>query len=231
VVAGRPRSTRRLREASLKRKLVYVDPEEAPLDPAASLDLVAAERRRIGRQVTLDPVVVHLAWAVAWFVGFGASYLAYGRHRVLPAWLGPTVPAVLLLLAFALSVGYTRRVGAGITGPTRTAAAMYGWSWTLGFACLTVVNVALIHHGMPDGTAILLWAASSLLLTGILQLAGGMLWRDRVTYATGVWTMVGATVAVPAGVPGNFLVLSLMGGGGFAVLAGWTRWRGRTSHG
>jgi hypothetical protein len=38
-------------------------------------------------------------------------------------------------------------------------------------------------------------------------------------FATGVWTMLCATGAVLAGVPGNFLVQALAGGGGFVVMA------------
>jgi hypothetical protein len=105
--------------------------------------------------------------------------------------------------------------------------AMYGWSWTLSFVCLAAVNITLANHGMSDSAVILLWSASSLLLVGVLQLAGGALWRDTVLYATGVWTMVCAAGAVLVGVPGNFLVLALAGGGGFAAIAGYTAWRRR----
>src|SRR5690349_10100023 len=102
-----------------------MEPAEQPSSPAAALETIEAEHRRIGRQVTFDPVVINAMWAVAWFVGFGVAYLAYGPDRVLPGWLGPTVPAVLILAAVGLSVGYSARVGAGIAGPSRTTGAMY----------------------------------------------------------------------------------------------------------
>jgi hypothetical protein len=191
------------------------------MTPAARLEMIDAERRRVTRQVRFNPAVVNGAWAVAWVVGFGAAYLAYGADRLIPGWLGPTVPVVLIVAAVALSIGYSARVGAGITGPTRRSAAMYGWAWTLGFAGLFVVNLALSRHGVPDRTVTLLWSASSLLLTGVLQMAGGALWRDWVMYAIGGWTIASATGAVLVGVPGAFLVLSLAGGGGFALLAAW----------
>jgi hypothetical protein len=192
---------------------------------ANRLAMIEAERLRVARRVTVNPVLLNLAWAVAWFVGFGTAYLAYGPHRLIPGWLGPVVPAVLIVATMALSIGYTARVDAGITGPSRGVAAMYGWTWTISFVGLFVVNATLVRHGVPDHTAILLWASSSLLLAGVLQMAGGAIWRDRGMYAIGAWTVLSAAGAVLAGVPGAFLVLSLAGGGGFAALAGWLRYR------
>jgi hypothetical protein len=199
-----------------------MDIDEEPLTPAAGLAMIDAEQRRVSRRARVNPAVVDGGWAFAWLVGFGTAYLAYGPDRLVPDWLGPTVPIVLILTALALSFGYAIRVSAGITGPSRRSAATYRWTWTLGFAGLVVVNTALVRHGLPDHTAILLWSGSALLLTGVLQLSGGALWRSRMMSATGVWTIVSAAGAVLAGVPGNFLVLSLAGGGGFALLSVWT---------
>lgn len=50
-----------------------------------------------------------------------------------------------------------------------------------------------------------------------------MLWREPVQYALGVWMLVAGAGSVFAGVPGNFLVLALAGGGGFLVLAAYYR--------
>src|SRR6201991_2309959 len=66
-------------------------------------------------------------------------------------------------------------------------------------------------------TISLLWSGTSLLLTGTLSLAGGMLWQDRLQYGFGVWIIVSGGASVLVGVPGNFLVLCLAGGGGFLV--------------
>ena len=44
---------------------------------------------------------------------------------------------------------------------------------------------------------------------------GGALWGSWVMYGVGLWTLLGAAASVYAGVPGNYLVLSLAGGGGF----------------
>jgi hypothetical protein len=205
--------------------MTWGDPadDEAPLSVDGSLAMIETERDRVARLARFNPTIMSGIWAVAWFVGFGCAFLAYGPGRVIPSWLGPTVPAVLLAAALVASIGYAARVDSGITGPSRTSAAMYGWSWTLSFTCLAAVNVTLGRHLAP-ATVTLLWSASSLLLVGVLDLAGGALFRDRVLYVTGVWTMVCATAAVMAGVPANFLVQALAGGGGFAAMAVYTGW-------
>ncbi len=200
---------------------------EDEMTAAATLAVIDAEGRRVSQRVTFNPAWINGLWAAAWFFGFGAAYLAYGPDRVIPAWLGPIVPSVLIGVSIVASIVYGARVGAGISGPSRVVGAMYGWCWTLGFVCLTAVNVTLENRGLSETTSILLWSASSLLLVGVLQMAGGALWRDTVLYVTGVWTMLCGAGAVLVGVPGNFLVLALAGGGGFAVIAAYTTWRRR----
>ena len=199
---------------------------DAPLTIDDSLAVIDAESSRIERRVRFNPSIMWTTWAIAWFVGFGCAYLAYGSGRVIPAWTGPTVAAVLLATAFVASIAYAMRVSSGISGPSRTSAAMYGWTWTLGFACLSATNI-LLGRDLSARSTVLLWSASTLLLAGVLQLAGGALWRVRMQYATGVWTMLCATGAVAAGVPGNFLVQAIAGGGGFALMAAYFALRHR----
>ncbi|MFF7633733.1 hypothetical protein ACFZB9_11355 [Kitasatospora sp. NPDC008050] len=191
------------------------------LDVDQVLALIAAEHAHVQRRVHHDPVLLFTVWGGAWLIGFGTTYLAYGPDRVLPGWLGAAVPAVLIVSALIWSIGYSLRTGRGVSGPSRTVAALYGWSWSLGFGCLSVVNTALIDRGLSSDTAAMLWSSSSLLLTGVLYLAGGMIGQDKVRYSVGAWTMLCAAGAVFAGVPGNFLVQSLAGGGGFLALAGY----------
>lgn len=192
---------------------------EGALSVRESLAVIDAQRDRVRRSVQVDPAVVFSIWAVAWGVGFGAAYLAYGPGRVIPGWLGAAVPAVLMAVGVLTSIGYALTVGRGVSGPSRTAGAMYGWSWLLGFMCLNVINTAIIRRGLAADSAALLWSGSALLLVGVLYLAGGALWNDRVQYGLGVWTLCCAAGAVFVGVPANFLVQAFAGGGGFLALA------------
>ena len=65
----------------------------------------------------------------------------------------------------------------------------------------------------------LLWSGSALLLVGVLYLAGGALFQDRFQYGLGLWMLVSGAASVYAGVPGNFAVVSLAGGGGLFLAA------------
>jgi len=197
--------------------------EDSSLTAVESWAVIEAQREQVRRRVDVDPAVLFAIWGVAWAVGFGAAYLAYGPGRVIPAWSGPSVAAVLMVAGMVASAGYAISLGRGVSGPSRSAGAMYGWSWMLGFLCLAVVNTALIRRGLPADGAALLWSSSALLLTGVLYLAGGALYNDRVQYGVGVWTLLSAAGAVFAGVPGNFLVMAAAGGGGFLALAAYYR--------
>jgi hypothetical protein len=55
----------------------------------------------------------------------------------------------------------------------------------------------------------------------VLYHAGGALWQDRFQYGLGVWMLVTGAGSVLAGVPGNFAVLALAGGGGLLLTAGY----------
>jgi len=75
--------------------------------------------------------------------------------------------------------------------------------------------------GLPADAVTLLWSGSAVVLVGVLYLAGGALWQDRFQYGLGVWMLLTGAGSVWAGVPGNYAVLSLAGGGGLLLAAGY----------
>src|SRR5665647_3205213 len=86
---------------------------------------------------------------------------------------------------------------------------------------VAAVNIGVTRLGLPDDAVTLLWSGSSLLLVGVLYLAAGALFQDRFQYGLGVWMLVSGACSVYAGVPGNFAVVSLAGGGGLLLAAGY----------
>ncbi len=74
-----------------------------------------------------------------------------------------------------------------------------------------------------------MWSGSLLVLVGVLFLAGATLHRDRVQYGLGAWMLLTGAGSVFAGVPGNFAVLSLAGGGGLLAAAGYFTLQRRTA--
>ncbi|MGW4487533.1 hypothetical protein ACWEOE_27255 [Amycolatopsis sp. NPDC004368] len=194
--------------------------EEQPMTAAESLDLIARQNERTRRELGAGPARLLAAWAFAWLIGWGLVYLSDDSHArpLMPGWVAGIVVAVLFVAAMAYSAYYGSRVSRGIRGPSRRTGAMFGWSWMIAFAALSLINVRVMKLGMLDPHTIsLLWSGTSLLLTGVLYLAAGMLWQDKVQYGFGVWIIVCGGVSVLVGVPGNFLVLCLAGGGGFLV--------------
>ena len=206
-----------------------VEGQGGALPPGESLALIEAQSREATRRLAVDPVPILGAWGAAWLVGFGAVYLAspQGPGPYLPTWAAGVLLALLFAVAIAVSVVQGAWRGRGVEGPSRRVGAMYGWSWPLAFGGLYAVNIGLIHQGLPSSVGPLLWSGSSLLVVGLLYLAGGMIWADRVQYGLGAWTLITGAASVSAGVPANFAVLSLAGGGGFLVAAAlaWARAR------
>ncbi|MGA7173730.1 MAG: hypothetical protein WBZ07_00240 [Candidatus Dormiibacterota bacterium] len=202
--------------------------DEPSHTPEETLALIDAQRGMALRSLYVDPAMILGAWGVAWLLGFGAIYLAVNGWlgAVMPAWAAAVLAAVLFTAAAVVTFGEQVRRGRGVQGASRRIAAMYGWSWLLAAAGLLALDLALEHQGLPSGLAPLLWTGSSLLAVGLLYLAGGMLWDDRLQYGLGVWVLVTGAASVAAGVPGNFAVLSLAGGGGFLVAAAVSRNRG-----
>jgi hypothetical protein len=200
-----------------------VDEDEKPLSAGESLAIIERQKREMQRRLWVNVPLFYIPWGTAYLLGFGAVYLTYPTALPvrLPGQVAALVVGILFATAFIVSIVAGTRAGRGVHGPSRAAGAMYGCSWTLGFAALTAVNLGMSRLGLPDDAVTLLWSGTSLLLVGVLYLAGGALWQDRFQYGLGVWMLVTGAVSVFAGVPGNFAVVSLGGGGGLLVAAAY----------
>jgi hypothetical protein len=164
---------------------------------------------------------------VAWLLGWAGLYLASPSGAGLfPVWVAGLGIAALFAGAIVVSTVHGVRAGRGIAGRSKEAGALYGWSWTLAFAALTAVNVGVTQLGVSSEVTTLLWSGSTLVLAGGCSMAGAAMCRDRLQYGTGAWMLISGALSVFVGTPGNFLVLSLAGGGGYLVAAGLFALRG-----
>jgi hypothetical protein len=197
--------------------------EEHALSAVESLALIEQQEHEAQRRLGVNPVTFYGPWGAAYLLGFGSIFLTFPTALPwrLPGTVAALITGVLFVAATISSVVTGVRAGRGLRGPSQAAGAMYGWSWTLGFCALTVVNVGVTRIGLPDDAVTLLWSGSSLLLVGVLYLAAGALWQDKFQYGLGVWMLVSGAGSVLAGVPGNFAVVSLAGGGGLLLAAGY----------
>ncbi len=196
---------------------------DPPLSPADSMALIDAHQTSRLRAGHLSAALLCGVWGVVYLISWGAFYLS--REHVLPALVAEILTGVLMVGAIVFSGWFGARLAKGVRGPSQVTGAMYGFSWTIGFIALTVVNVGLQHAGLSDDQVTLLWSGSALLVIGLLYLAGGAMLRSWPQYVVGAWTMIAGAASVYVGVPNNFLVLSLAGGGGFLAQAGYYTWR------
>ncbi|WET81139.1 hypothetical protein P3102_07915 [Amycolatopsis sp. QT-25] len=187
------------------------------MTPEESLALIAAQSEKTRREIGPNPAVLLAVWGLVWLFGFGLVYVSAPPTALLPLWLAAVIVVAGFVGAMAYSAVYGIRAGRGVRGPSRLVGAMYGWSWMIAFGGLTVVNTALIRLGLDTDLIPLLWSGTSLVLTGLMYLAGGMLWQSGLQYGLGVWIIACGAASVLAGGPYNFLVLSVAGGGGFLV--------------
>jgi hypothetical protein len=193
------------------------------LSAGESLALIEHQHQEAHRRLGVNPAVFYGPWGVAYLLGFGSIFLTYptGSPFRLPGAVAAVITGLLFAAATSISVVTGVRAGRGLRGPSRAAGAMYGWSWTLGFCALTAVNLGVTRLGLPDDAVTLLWSGTSQLLVGVLYLAAGAMWQDRFQYGLGVWMLVSGAFSVFAQVPGNFAVVSLAGGGGLLLAAGY----------
>ena len=198
-----------------------METDEEPLSPEASLRLIDAQRERAHRQLDLDPSVFLVPWGLAWLIGYGLFFLRYGPdERVLvsmPGWL-PLATLLALLVAAGAS--------SGVAGESAERGAMYGWSWALAFAGFGVLSSRFEAY-LPEAQFGLLMGSLPVLITAILYMSGGAVWRDRHQFGFGVWLSVINGMGLLAGPGWHSLVISVLGGGGMLASAAYLRARRR----
>ncbi|MFT7873802.1 MULTISPECIES: hypothetical protein [Amycolatopsis] len=193
--------------------------EDEPMSAEESLNLIAQQNRRTRRELGGGPARMLAAWALAWIVGWGFTYVTTLPGVGIPGWVSGGIVVPLLFLGAVAYTAFTSiRTGRGIRGPSRTVGAMYGYGWALGSIGLMVVDIRITQfQALSSEQVSLLWTGTWLLLTGVMYLAGGMVWQDRLMYGLGAWMIVSAALSVLIGYPANFLVLTVCGGGGFLL--------------
>ncbi|MEV6876378.1 hypothetical protein [Amycolatopsis sp. NPDC051128] len=193
--------------------------DDEPLSAEESLNLIAQQNRRTRRELGGGPARMLAAWAFAWLIGWGFTYVTTLPGVAVPGWVAGGVVVPLLFLGAVAYTAYTSiRTGRGIRGPSRTVGAMYGYGWALGSTGLMVVDIRITQfQTLSSDQVSLLWTGTWLLFTGVMYLAGGMVWQDKLMYGLGAWMIVSAALSVLVGYPANFLVLTVCGGGGFLL--------------
>ncbi|ROP42806.1 hypothetical protein [Pseudokineococcus lusitanus] len=205
------------------------DADDAALDPREALALLESERDRTQQHLEPDARLIYGVWGVAWLVGFLALWSASTGAGPLSRPVAFVVFGGLLAVAVVVTAVHSIRRTAGLRGGSAAVGAMYGWAWLLGFGGLFAVMQAAAAAGASPEVLNVLGPALPALVVGLLYLAGGALWQERVQYALGAWIIATGAVAALTGWPTNELVMALLGGGGFLVGAVVVALAGRRS--
>ncbi len=205
--------------------------DDLPLgDPAESLALIERERANLERDLTPDPRLMFWPWGIAWVVSFTVFFLRFGPDgRVfvdLPGWLPLLVLAVMLFAAGITTGIVGARVGWQVSGPSSRQGMLYGVTWSVAISVFAVL-FSQFGEVLPEDLLGLLWAGGMVGLTGILHMAGGIMWNDRNMLALGAWTCLVNVIGIVVGPGWHSLIIAVAGGGGMLVagLVGWLRLR------
>lgn len=192
---------------------------DVPLDPAASVALIRAQRARVAAATDVDARLLFGVWGAAWLVGFGALYAVAGDDPLL-RWRAAAgiVFATLIAAAIAVTAVHVARRTAGVLGTSATQGAMYGWAWFAGFAAIGSLGYALARVGATESVYTVTMTVVPALVVGVLYMAGGAIWQDRTQFVLGSWVVVVTIAAAAVGPPHMLAVMALAGGGG--MLAG-----------
>jgi hypothetical protein len=204
------------------------DDDLPPVDPAESLRLIEHERAEAERNLTPDPRLLLWPWGLAWLIGFTVYFLRFGPdNRVfvdMPSWL-PLLVLMALIIAAGITTGvYGARAGRHVSGPSSEQGLMYGLTWTVAFAGVSIV-LSQVSDLLPDEKLNLLWAGVMVALTGALHMVGGAIYRDRKFFVLGAWISLINIIGVLVGTGWHSLILAIGGGGGMLVAGALARGR------
>ncbi|MFS0704824.1 hypothetical protein AB6N23_09915 [Cellulomonas sp. 179-A 9B4 NHS] len=204
------------------------EPDDAPLDPAEGLAIVAAQRRRV-QDTDIDDRVLFGTWGVLWLVGYAIQWWSAERSPTGTS----TAPAglafgLLMVVGLVVTLTHIGRRSRGLRGTSRSVGTMFGLTWLAGFTAQGLIVAGVVRAGASPEVIALVANSLACLVVGLLYMVCGAVWQIRAMYVLGVWVIAAAAAASLAGTPGGYLVMSLAGGGGMllgAVVAHVTRRR------
>jgi hypothetical protein len=192
---------------------------DAPLDPAAMLDIASRQSYRMQTLELKSVVAILFSWGIAWGVGFLVLWagLDAGAPFAVAQPAASIVFGVLIAAAIVVSMVLGIRMSRGMRGSSNVAGAIYGWSWSLGSIAAWLIGSSLVRAGMQPDVAILYFPAVYSLVVGLLYLAGAAIWQSKLQLVLGIWMIVVGTIAPIFGYPWNLPIMAALGGGGFIV--------------
>lgn len=200
--------------------------DEVALPPEAMLALVKDQQRSVEGQMGAFVHLILFAWGIAWLVGFGALWLIDGLGDTfsLPIEVAAPIFVVLLVAAGAVSTVLGIRSGRGLRGSKDGAfvGMIYGQSWWVGSFAIFLLGQALVFNGMDTDLLSTFYPSAYIFFAGIMYVMAAAIWRAVPMLILGGWSILVSALAPFAGVPTQYLVFALAGGGGYLLVAVWS---------
>lgn len=195
-----------------------MDHDERPPSLDESWAIIDAQRRQVRDTMRVDDRVVYTTWGVAWGVGYAAMFLAAGDDAR-PGAVGAVTFGVLVAAAVAVTIVHSVRRTHGMGGAQARMDAMLGASWSVGFLAVFAVSAGVGRAGLEGPAAAIVFNAVPCLVVACLFMGSGAAWHDVRQFRLGVWIAASVAVAALVGGSGLYLVMAVLGGGGFLAAA------------
>lgn len=185
----------------------------------ATMTLSAPATSVINRSGNVDNRATYLSFALAYVFGHGAAALSKGSEPVLslPGWLPMALLGAGLAAGTVFATLAALRAQRAADGPDVLSGKLLGVSWGSAFAALFLIITGITSLlDRPDLQGVL-WPVGSGLIVGLLYLGEGAARRNVLHYCLGTWLALVSTGALLLGTPNLFWVLTLGGGGGYAI--------------
>lgn len=206
------------------------DDGERVRSPEETLRLIEEQQAATVRRLRGDPLFLYVPWGVAWLVGFTCFFLHYGLdgkpYAPISQTQALTVLMIFQLIAGSLVAYEITRMNTGVRGDTPAKGAMYGYTWFAGMVVMSVIAIR-VSPMLPEAESGLLWAGISLLVVGVLYMAGGAIFMFWPMFFVGVGISAVNGLGVLLGPGWHALLTAVLLGGGQIVAGLWWRrkWR------
>ncbi|MFD0309600.1 ABC transporter permease [Streptomyces sp. NPDC127119] len=170
----------------------------------------------------VDNRATYISFGLAYLLGHGSAAVSKGATPLLdlPGWLP------MALLGAGLAVGTVTATAAALRAQRAAAepddvlsGKLLGAAWVTAFAALFLAITGLTATlDLPDVQS-LLWPTGSGFVVGLLYIAEGAQRRNLLHYGLGTWLALTSAAALLLGSPGLYWVLTLAGGGAYALAA------------
>ncbi|WP_328582688.1 ABC transporter permease [Streptomyces sp. NBC_00370] len=167
----------------------------------------------------IDNRATYISFGLAYLLGHGAAALSRGDDPLvgLPEWLPTTLLGIGLAIGTVYATIAALRAQRGADQPEVLSGRLLGLAWVVAFAALFLAITGLTATTDVPDLADMLWPAGSGLVVGLIYIAEGSVRRNLLHYSLGTWLALTSSAALLLGTPGLYLVLTVAGGGAYAV--------------